>query len=94
MKTMTLRNIPEELSRALEEEKRRRGQSLNQTAIDLMRQSLGLDGSHRRSNGLAKLAGGWTQEAAEGVITLVEDFQEINLALSSSMATFEGVQIC
>ena len=38
------------------------------------------------------LQNGDGEKAAEGVITLIEDFQEINLALSSSMATFEGVQ--
>ena len=37
------------------------------------------------------LQGGDGELAAEGVVTLVNDFEEINLALSSSLATFEGV---
>ena len=62
MKTMTLRNIPEELAIALQREKRERGGSLNKIAIDLMRQSLGLIPNKKRSNGLAKLGGSWSEE--------------------------------
>ncbi len=36
-----------------------RGTSLNQTVIDALRQSLGVGG--KRSNGLARLAGTWTE---------------------------------
>jgi len=39
---LTVRNLPDELAAALEKEKRRRGTSLNQTVIDLLRQSLGV----------------------------------------------------
>ena len=42
MKAITLRNIPPDLAAALDREKRRRGQSLNRTAIDLLRQGLGV----------------------------------------------------
>jgi ABC-2 type transport system permease protein len=37
------------------------------------------------------LQNGDGEKAAEGVVRLVKDFEEINLALSSSLATFEGV---
>jgi ABC-2 type transport system permease protein len=37
------------------------------------------------------LQSGDGEKAADGIVTLVEDFKEIDLALSSSMATFEGV---
>jgi ABC-2 type transport system permease protein len=37
------------------------------------------------------LQNGDGEKATDGIVTLVEDFQEIDLALSSSMATFEGV---
>jgi ABC-2 type transport system permease protein len=37
------------------------------------------------------LQNGDGEKATEGIVTLVEDFKEIDLALSSSMATFEGV---
>ena len=38
------------------------------------------------------LQNGDGQKAATGIIVLVEDFEEINLALSSSLAVFEGLQ--
>jgi plasmid stability protein len=56
---LTVRNLPEELSAALEREKRRRGTSLNRTVIDVLTQSLGVVG--KRSNGLARLSGTWTK---------------------------------
>ena len=62
MKTMTLRNVPEDLARELEQEKQRRGKSLNQLAIDLMEGSLVLCGEKPRSNGLAELAGNWSEQ--------------------------------
>lgn len=57
---MTIRNVPPSLAEALEREKRRRGKSLNQTVIDLLAQGLGAEGM--RSNGLGRLAGGWSEE--------------------------------
>ena len=90
MKNMTLRNIPEELSKALEEEKRRRGQSLNKTAIDLMRQSLGLNGSRRRSNGLGQLAGGWSQSEFEEFEKAVAPFEQIDESCSWINASVFG----
>ena len=61
---LTVRNLPNELAEALNEERRRRGSSLNQTVIDLLRQALGM-GPARRSNGLARLSGTWSQEEFE-----------------------------
>jgi len=60
VKALTIRNLPPSLAEALEREKRRRGQSLNQTVIDLLGQGLGTGGV--RSNGLGRLAGGWSEE--------------------------------
>lgn len=60
MKTLTIRGIPDEVAVALEQEKRRRGESLNQTVIDLLSQGLGV--GLARSNGLARLAGTWGDE--------------------------------
>ena len=61
LKNMTVRNIPPELAEALDEERRRRGDSLNKTVLDLLRQGLGV-GPRARSNGLARLAGTWSEE--------------------------------
>jgi plasmid stability protein len=59
---LTVRNIPDDLAKALRTEKRRRGRSLNQTVIDLLKQSLGLGWESPGGNGLEKLAGTWSQE--------------------------------
>ncbi len=62
MQHLTVRNIPRDIAVALDAEKHRRRQSLNQTVIELLRQSLGVGAGHKRSNGLARLAGTWTEE--------------------------------
>lgn len=72
---MTIRNLPPGIADALEREKRRRGKSLNQTVIDLLGQGLGAQSA--RSNGLGRMAGGWSEEE-------FNDFER-------TMAPFEGV---
>ena len=62
MKNITLRNVPPDLAEALERERRRRGHSLNRTAIDLLKQSLAV--GEQPSNGLRRLAGQWSDERA------------------------------
>jgi len=55
MKTLAVRSVPPDVAEALEREKRRRGESLNQTVLDLLTQGLGVETTH--SNGLRRLAG-------------------------------------
>lgn len=55
MKTLTIRNVPDELHRALQRERARRATSLNRVVIELLSEQLGIGG--RPSNGLARLAG-------------------------------------
>lgn len=62
MKTMTIRGVPAELAAALENEKKRRGTSLNRTVLGLMREALGLSHTGPRSNGLRRLAGAWSED--------------------------------
>jgi hypothetical protein len=62
MKAITIREVDAQLARALEKEKKRRGVSLNQTVLQLLRHALGLDAPDTRSNSLAKLAGTWSEE--------------------------------
>jgi hypothetical protein len=62
MKALTIREVDAQLARALENEKKRRGASLNQTVLQLLRQALGLDSPGTRSNSLAKLSGTWSEE--------------------------------
>ena len=61
MKTLTLRNVSQELAEALDKEKSRRGKSLNQTVLELLARALGV-GHGKRRNGLAALSGTWTAE--------------------------------
>ncbi len=62
MPTMTIRNVSPELARALQQERARSGRSLNQTVLDLLGRQLGIDGGPAPSNGLGRLAGGWSAD--------------------------------
>jgi hypothetical protein len=73
---LTVRNLPRNVSDALSREKRRRGTSLNQTVIDLLRQGLGVPGI--RSNGLARLAGTWTPGDERRFLAKIRPFEEID----------------
>lgn len=79
MKALTIRNLPPEVAEALEREKRRRGESLNQTVIDLLSQGLGVGGP--RSNGLAVLAGTWDDEDVREFEQGIAPFEEIDAEL-------------
>lgn len=78
MRHLTIREVPEELARALQKEKRRRGKSMNQTVKDLLRQSLDLDTDRGYSNGLGRLAGGWTQQDLESFEKATAVFERID----------------
>ena len=57
---LTVRNLPDDVASALEQERVKRGRSRNQTVIELLRQGLGV--GEARQNGIARLAGTWTEE--------------------------------
>jgi hypothetical protein len=76
---LTIRNVPQALASALEEEKRRRGSSLNETVIALLVQALGVDSVNRRSNGLAaQFAGTWSEEEFREFEAAVADLEQID----------------
>ena len=79
MKTLTVRNLPADVATALEQEKRRRGASLNQTVIDLLKQGLGVNGA--RSNGLARLSGSWDEDLFDEFEKAVAPFERIDPGL-------------
>lgn len=60
MRYLTIRNVPEPLARRLDDARRARGRSLNQTVLDLLAQAVGLSGEAR--NGLGELAGTWSAQ--------------------------------
>lgn len=78
MKHLTVRNVDPALSKALERARRKSGKSLNQTVLELLRQALGVSAVAARSNGLAKLAGGWSQADLEAFEAATGDFEEID----------------
>ena len=78
MQHLTVRNLPSDLAAALKSEKHRRQTSLNQTVIDLLKQSLGVGSSHKRSNGLGRLAGRWTDEDYEAFEAATAPTREID----------------
>ncbi len=78
MNFLTIRKVPPDLARALEEEKRRRGVSLNRVVLELLRQALGLGFQEPARNGLEKLAGDWSQEELEDFETATAVFEKVD----------------
>jgi plasmid stability protein len=78
---LTVRNLPPAVARALQTERRRRGKSLNQVVIDILATALGTAEDSHRSNGLEKLAGGWTEKQADHFDDAVACFEEIDQEL-------------
>lgn len=76
MKTLTIRNVPDDLHQALQRERSRRDRSLNQTVLDLLRQRLAVGTTP--SNGLARLAGTWTDEELRTFERATELFEEVD----------------
>ena len=62
MLNISIRGIPPDLAKALQEEKDRRGQSLNRTVRELLRRALGLGPNSPYDNGLAAHAGTWSEQ--------------------------------
>lgn len=62
MQNISIRGIPTDLAKALQEEKNRRGLSLNQTVRELLRRALGLGPNSTYDNGLAAHAGTWSEQ--------------------------------
>ena len=76
MNNIRLRNVPPDLAEALERERRCPGHSLNRTAIDLLKQSLGV--GERRSNGLGRLAGEWSDQQAQEFECVLAPFGDVD----------------
>lgn len=79
MKTLTVRNVTPVLAEALEEEKKRLGVSMNSTVLHLLSESLNLNSRPRQwTNGLEKLAGGWTEEEFEEFQAVLAEIRVID----------------
>jgi hypothetical protein len=75
---LTVRGLPAGLAKALQEEKRQRGVSLNQVVIDVLSDALGVGGRTPFDNGLGELAGGWSKAEHEAFEKAVACFEEID----------------
>lgn len=66
MRTITLRNIPPELARRLEQKAKAKGGSLCKAVIELLEEGMGLRKGEQRvlHHDLDSLAGTWTKEEA------------------------------
>ncbi len=72
---LTVRNVPADVAEELERERKRRGDSLNGTVLAALRKGLGLAGE-RKSNGLASLAGQWSDDDYEAFEKVVSESAE------------------
>jgi hypothetical protein len=79
MEPLTIHNVPPELALALEQESQRLREPLEKTVIELLRQALEVRATSEKRNGLARLAGTWTEEehaAFESAIAVTEQLDE------------------
>ena len=74
---LTVRNVPSDVAKALRSETRRRGKSLNQTVIELLKHALGLGWDSPGTNGLEKLAGAWSQKELDSFERATAVFEHI-----------------
>jgi predicted transcriptional regulator len=79
MANLTLRGLDGELRKRLERVAQERNQSLNATAISLLREYLGLTAPpiHRSYDDLDHLAGTWSAAEAAEFDRAVEDFEHV-----------------
>ena len=79
MQNLTIHNVPPELAQALERESVRLQAPLDQTVIEILRRALQVGSSEEKRNGLAGLAGTWTEEEHErfeAAIAMTEQLDE------------------
>jgi hypothetical protein len=81
MKQLTIRNVSPLLAKMIEEERRRRQKSTNQTVLDLLHLALGIGPNVRYDNGLSQLAGTWSEEEFSQFQESVQEFDKIDQEL-------------
>ena len=75
---LTIRNLPADVSRGIENERRKRGTSLNATVVHLLRVAVGGGAEPPYDNGLGKYAGRWTETDLEEFERNTADTREID----------------
>ncbi len=80
-KHLTIRDVPDDLARALAEETQRRGEPLDRAVIDLLRRALGVGAGPGYDNGLGRLAGTWSEQDLAGFEEATRCFEAIDADL-------------
>lgn len=78
MKTLTLRNVPDEVVEQLGLIAKETRQSRNGVAVQAIRRSLGFDGAPRRKRDLSSFCGDWNKKAAAEFDHAVAIFEKID----------------
>lgn len=78
MKTMTLRNVPDEVAGQLSVIAKETRQSMNGVAVQAMRRGMGLDAMPRRKRDLSAFCGDWTRQEADEFDRSLAVFEEID----------------
>ena len=77
MKTMTLRNLPDEVSAYRSGRAATEGKSINATAVSLLSRAAGLDPHQRKRRDLSWLAGSWTAAEARRFDSVVAECRKV-----------------
>jgi hypothetical protein len=78
MKQLTIRGVSDALAQALDNERRRRGVSLNQAVLDLLRQAVRLGPDKPADNGLSRFAGTWSDKDLREFEKNTASFEQID----------------
>jgi len=81
MSQITLRKLPDELDRRLRQHAKKKGKSLNVTAIRLLKKSLGLIDGSGKNRELSNIAGTWSKRAAAQFNETAKVFNKIDKEL-------------
>jgi hypothetical protein len=77
-KHLTIRNVPDDLVRALAAETQRSGAPLDHAIVDLLRKALGVGAGPGYDNGLGRLAGTWSEQDLSGFEEATRCFEAID----------------
>ena len=78
MKTITIRNIPDEVSAFLAGRAATSGRSVNATVVSLLSKAVGLEPSSRKRRDLSWLSGTWAEEEADRFDSAVAECRRID----------------
>ena len=77
MKTMTIRNIPDNVASFLSSRAASEGRSINATAVSILSKAAGLEPFQKKRRDLSWLVGSWTETEANHFDAVVADCRTI-----------------